>query len=81
MVIYYDLCSVLRERDDKYFLHNFNKSECIAMIFGKQHCKYTGKLSVKQMSTLSKQCCYFTLQNEKALYTTSQCQNEYFKFH
>ena len=39
------------KRDEKYFPHNFNKLSRIATIFGKQHCKCTGKLLVERMST------------------------------
>ena len=39
------------KRDQKYFLHIFNKFARITIIFGKQHHECTGKLLVKQMPT------------------------------
>jgi len=40
----------IRKKDQKYYLHNFNKFARIAIILRKQHCEYTGKLLVKRMS-------------------------------
>ena len=56
-----DMYSVSGERDQKYFLHNFNNFARKAIIFGKRYCESTRKLSVEQVSTLRDQCCYFTL--------------------
>ena len=40
-----------RKRDEKYFLHNFNEFEGIAITFGKEYRNCIRKLLVEQMST------------------------------
>jgi len=36
-----------RKRDQQYFLYNFDKFKCIAVIFSSQHHKDTAKLLIK----------------------------------
>lgn len=60
----YTVCPLSRKKEQKYFLHHFNKFRRIAVIFGMHHRECTGKLLVERMFSSPNPYCYFTLQND-----------------